>query len=164
MNDEFLAKCREFGQKRVEILKQIKSPEDWQKMWTPPTHDFPLEYGPCWTMNVEYKVADFEAEVGFFLDVFGLESFVLDETDAMFTGPKTEFYFSVVRHDKSTPGDLISLEFMCDDICKTHKELVGRGVEFETPPNPFRDSGNLYIADFRTPNGIRVRLWGMVEG
>jgi predicted enzyme related to lactoylglutathione lyase len=164
MNEELLAKCREFGEKRIEITKQAKTSEDWEKMWYPPTNPFPLEYGPCWTMNVEYKVADFEAEVGFFLDVFGLESYVLDENDAMFTGLKTEFYFSVVRHDKSTPGDLISLEFMCEDISKTHKELVGRGVEFETPPKPYQESGNLYIADFRTPNGIRVRLWGMVDG
>lgn len=164
MNEEFLAKCREFGLKRVEIIKQIKSPEDWQKMWTPPTHDFPLEYGPCWTMTVEYKVADFEAEVGFFLDVFGLNSNAMDGSYAMFTGPKEEFYFSIVRFEKSTPGDLISLEFMCDDICKTHEELVGRGVVFEKPPKPYHEGGSLYIAIFRTPNGIPVRLWGVVEG
>ena len=132
-----------------------------------PTPAFPFKWGECWTHTVEYRVADFEAEVGFFLDVMGFRPNALGPDYAMFTGPNRDFFLSIVPANdvaEATPGDTLRLGFMIQEIEKVAAELRRRGVELEKPVARYQESeAPLYTARFRTPNGIAVDLWGMGE-
>jgi len=128
---------------------------------------FPFKWGECWKHCVEYRVLDFDAEVGFFLDVLGMEANALSAEYAMFTGPDRDFYFALVPADEVEPpteGRTIRLGFMIQDIQRVAADLQGRGVEFEKPVQRYMDAeASLFTGRFRTPNGIAVDLWGMVE-
>ncbi len=163
---DFLEKCREFGKERLAIVEKIKATEDWKQMWKNPANPYIFKAGPCWTFTAEYQVDDFEAEVGFFVDVIGMESNALDHNYSMFMHPEGGFYFSVVptpKGGKPTPTDTFRLEFMFEDIVATCKTLEVRGVVFERQPAPYTEGNSLYQGAFRTPNGVLVRVWGVVE-
>jgi len=131
----------------------------------PPTPTFPFEWGERWKHCVEYRVIDFDAEVGFFLDVMGFRPNALAPDYAMFTSPKGDFYLSIVSTTdvkSSTPGDSIRLGFMVKDIEGVARELGKRGIDFEKPVRLYEPAGGgLHTGRFRTPNGIAVDLWGV---
>jgi catechol 2,3-dioxygenase-like lactoylglutathione lyase family enzyme len=158
-------RVRAFGKARIDIARRARSPEDWQKLWKRPAHSFPFAWGNSWKQCVEYKVDDFAAEVGFFIDVLGLPINAFDPDYAMFTSPNGDFYFSVVPalEGQSTPPDALRLQFMVADIFATAAELEGRGIVFENPPAPVQPGSSLHVAWFRTPHGICVDLWGIVQ-
>lgn len=163
--NSFVNKCRVFGKKRLEISNTCKSSEDWQSLWVASEYPFNFKAGACWTFTVEYKVADFEAELGFFIDILGLDSNALDTEYAMIMEPEGKYYFSIVKTspEKVTPVDAIRLEFMLDDIKKVSEELINRGIEFEQVPKPYGEGSPMYRGTLRTPNGIQIALWGFVK-
>jgi hypothetical protein len=159
-------RVRAFGKARIDIAQRAHSREDWDKLWKRPIHPFPFAWGDCWKQCVEYKVDDFAAEVGFFIDILGLPVNAFDPGYAMFTSPHGDFFFAVVpapEDGESTPPDALRLQFMVTDILATTTELESRGIEFEQPPQPCQPGSSLYIGYFRTPHGICVDLWGMVK-
>ena len=161
---DVIARYRELGEARIEVSRQAKSREDWDRLWKAPLHPFPFEWGECWKQTAEYKVADFAAEVGFFIDIIGMTFNAIDPSYAMFTNEALDFCFSVVRAPEGvapTPPDAIALEFMIDHLVETADTLRSRGVEFEAEPAPFGEGSPLCMCRFRTPNGIAVRLWGV---
>jgi catechol 2,3-dioxygenase-like lactoylglutathione lyase family enzyme len=160
------SRIRAFGKARLDIANRAQTPEDWQRLWKPPVNPFPFTWGQHWRQCVEYRVSDFAAEVGFWIDVLGLPVNAFNSDYAMLTSPNHDFYFSVVavpQPEQSTPPDAFRLQFMVEDIFATTQELSRRGVGFEVEPQPVSESSMQWAAAFRTPHGILVEIWGLVE-
>jgi catechol 2,3-dioxygenase-like lactoylglutathione lyase family enzyme len=159
-------RVRAFGKARLDIAGRAKNQAQWEKLWKHPAFPFPFVWGESWKQCVEYRVDDFPAEVGFYTDILGLPINALDPSYAMFTSPQGDFFFSVVpthHSESSTPPDAFRLQFMVQDILATTQQLLSRGIDFEQTPQPLHPGSSLSIASFRTPHGINVELWGMVE-
>lgn len=159
--------CHALGLERIKVASSCKSSKDWKERWADSKHPFPFKFGTCWTQCIEYHVKDFPAEVGFFIDILGFSTNAFGDGYAMFTGPGREFFFAVTPSSEEnplTPSETIRLEFMVADILEVGKKLEARGLTFEKPLAPEGGSGSqLYQGTLRTPNGISLRLWGMVE-
>lgn len=158
-------RIRAYGKARIDIAQRAKSRDEWQSMWKPPANEFPFQWGSYWKQCIEYRVEDFAAEVGFFIDVLGFPVNAFDPDYAQFTSPVGEFFIAVVPvldGQAPTPADAIRLQFMVADLVETAEELERRGVLFEQKPEPCQPESNLYIGSFRTPHGILVELWGEV--
>ena len=156
---------RAYGKARLDIAQRAKTRQDWEELWKSSTNPYPFTWGDSWKHCVEYKVDDFAAEVGFFVDILGLPVNAFDLSYAMFTSPSGDFYIGIVPTPEkvnSTPKDAIRLQFMVADILATTKELERRGVIFEQQPEPCQLGSSLHIGYFRTPHGIPVELWGQI--
>jgi catechol 2,3-dioxygenase-like lactoylglutathione lyase family enzyme len=159
-------RIRAYGKARLDIASRIQNPSDWEKLWKKPTFPFPFTWGSYWKQCIEYKVDDFAAEVGFYTDILGLPVNALDPGYAMFTSPGGDFFIAIIPTPAgahSTPPDAIRIQFMVADLFPTVKELEHRGISMEQWPQPCAIGSNLYIGYFRTPHGICVDLWGLVE-
>jgi catechol 2,3-dioxygenase-like lactoylglutathione lyase family enzyme len=157
---------RAYGKARLDIARRAESRQDWDYLWKQSTFPFPFEWGEHWKQCIEYRVDDFAAEVGFFIDILGFPVNAFDPDYAMFTSPGRDFFFAVVPTPdgaSSTPPDAIRLQFMINNLLQTAEELQRRGVKFERFPVPCQPGASLHIGQFRTPHGICVELWGMVE-
>lgn len=157
---------RAYGKARIDIAQRAQTEDDWYDLWKESSNPYPFRWGKNWRQSIEYKVDDFAAEVGFFIDILGLPVNAFDPDYAMFTSPGRDFYFSVVptfEGEESTPPDAIRIQFMVEDIFDLIDELEQRGVDFEQQPQPCEPDSSLYIAFFRTPHGICVDLWGVED-
>jgi catechol 2,3-dioxygenase-like lactoylglutathione lyase family enzyme len=153
------------GAARLEVAMKAKTPDDWKKMWPKPANAWTFEWGSCWKQCIEYRVDDFASEVGFFIDVLGLPTNAFGPDYAMFTGPGKDFYFAVVPtpdDGEATAPDTIRLAFMIADIHGAVNELEARGVQFEKRAESWKGSP-IHSCTFRTPAGVAVDLWGMVD-
>lgn len=154
---------RAYGKARIDIAKRAETRDDWDQLWKKPSNPFPFSWGSSWKQCIEYKVADFPAEVGFFIDILGFPVNAFDPDYAMFTSPNGDFYFSVVparEGENPTPLGAIRLQFMVQDIIETAIELQRRGVKFTQMPARVADNSAFLIGSFYTPNGIGIELWG----
>jgi catechol 2,3-dioxygenase-like lactoylglutathione lyase family enzyme len=160
-------RIRALGKARIDVTRRAKSEAEWQAMWRPPRYPFPFIWERGWKQCIEYRVADFAAEVGFFIDVLGLPVEAFSPSYAMFTSPWQDFAFSVRQAEEGgppTPPDTLSIQFQISDLEYTVEELQRRGVAFEQPPTLDEGLGpDLSKASFRTPNGVRVDLVGYKE-
>jgi catechol 2,3-dioxygenase-like lactoylglutathione lyase family enzyme len=159
-------RVRAYGKARLDIASRVHTPSDWEKLWKRPAFPFPFTWGAYWKQCIEYKVDDFAAEVGFYTDILGLPVNALDPGYAMFTSPGGDFFIAIVPTPEgvhSTPPDAIRIQFMVADVFATARELERRGISLEQWPQPCADGSTLYIGYFRTPHGICVDLWGLVE-
>ena len=160
------ARVRAYGRARLEIAQRAQTREDWDALWKPPQQYFPFEWGAPWKQCIEYKVDDFAAEVGFFIDVLGLPVNAFNADYAMFTSPGHDFYFAVVptpEGSRGTPADAFRLQFMVADIFATTQELARRGVHLEHEARPIYEGSQQWVASFCTPHGIALEIWGLVE-
>lgn len=159
-------RVRAYGRARIEIAQRAQTREEWDALWKPPQQYFPFEWGEPWKQCIEYKVDDFAAEVGFFIDILGLPVNAFNADYAMFTSPGHDFYFAVVPAQDgthSTPADAFRLQFMVADIFATTQELARRGVHLEQEARPIFEGSQQWVASFRTPHGIALEIWGLVE-
>ena len=159
-------RVRAYGKARLDIARRAQSRQDWDALWKKPQHEFPFTWGAHWKQCIEYRVDDFAAEIGFFIDVLGLPVKAFNEFSAMFTGPAQEFYFSVTptfEGQEPTPPDALRLQFFVADIFQVSRELENRGIQFEPPPQPVSEGSDYYVGVFRTPHGICIDLCGLVE-
>ena len=157
---------RALGEARLKLAAEIKNPEEWQEKWPAPEHGFPWKWGACWKHMASYRVADLAAEAGFFIDILGMPVNAFGPDFMMVTGPEKEFYLGVYPASEGegpTPPGAIGIEFMVEDIFGVVAKLEERGVEFEKPPTPVAEGAPLHSAECRTPNGIKVVLWGIAE-
>lgn len=160
------ARVRAYGRARLDIAQRALTPQDWEKLWKPPIHPFPFRWGPHWKQCVEYRVADFTAEVGFLIDILGLPVNAFNPNYAMFTSPNRDFYFAVVPAEPgapSTPPDALRIQFMVEDIFALAQTLKERGIVFEQEPAPLAENSSQWVASFCTPNGIGMEIWGLVD-
>lgn len=156
-------RIRAYGKARIDIAQRATTRDDWDRMWKKSTYPFPFSWGKSWKQCIEYKVTDFPAEVGFFIDILGFPVNAFDPDYAMFTSPNGDFFFSVVpvqNEDEVTAPDSIRLQFMVERILDTAVELERRGVSFDQWPSIASPGSPLIIGSFRTPNGINIDLWG----
>ena len=159
-------RVRAYGKARLDIARRAQTRQDWDTLWKRPLHEFPFTWGAYWKQSIEYRVADFAAEIGFFTDVLGLPVNAFNEYSAMFTGPQQEFFFSVTptfEGQEPTPPDAFRLQFFVADIFQVAEELQKRGISFELPPQAVTEGSNYYVGSFRTPNGICIDLCSIVE-
>lgn len=157
---------RAYGRARLDIAQRARTRQDWDRLWKRPQFSFPFVWGQHWKQCIEYRVDDFASEVGFLIDVLGLPVNAFNAEFAMFTGLNREFYFAVTPAQPdatSTPPDAIRIQFMVDDLFATTEELRRRGVAFDVEPQAVAEGSLQWIAVFRTPHGICMELWGMVE-
>lgn len=158
-------KCRALGCKRIDAARKADTREKWEKLWKQPQHPWAITWGDCWRQCVQYNVSDFAAEVGFFIDVLGFPINAFAPGYAMFTGPRREFFFSIMpagKKEPRTPPNAIRLQFLVEGIQSLSRELQKRGVKFQRKPAPYGNKDSpMYLATFKTPNGINVDLWGM---
>ena len=159
-------RIRAYGKARIDIARRATSLAEWDQLWKKPANDFPFDWGNHWKQCVEYKVDDFAAEVGFYIDILGLPVNAFDPEYAMFTSPGGDFFLAIVPKPEgrsSTPPDAMRIQFMVADLLETTKELERRGITFEQKPLPCSPGSSLCIACFRTPHGITIDLWGVVD-
>jgi hypothetical protein len=156
-------RIRAYGKARIDIAQRAATRDDWDRMWKKSTYPFPFSWGKSWKQCIEYKVSDFPAEVGFFIDILGFPVNAFDPDYAMFTSPDGDFFFSVVpveNKSEVTAPDSIRLQFMVERIMDTAVELERRGVSFDQWPSVSSSHSTLIIGSFHTPNGICIDLWG----
>ena len=155
-------RVRAYGKARIDITLRAKDEQEWQQKWKDPRYSFPFNFGDSWKHCVEYRVDDFAAEVGFFMDVLGFPVQTFSPSFAIFTSPGQDFFISVVASPDgyfSTSPDAIRLQFRVEQILETVEELERRGVVFEQRPQDNRN-GELITGYFRTPHGICIDLLG----
>ncbi|HOO97473.1 MAG TPA: VOC family protein [Caldisericia bacterium] len=158
--------CKEYGKARVDSLVKIKETKNWEDHWPENKNEYPFNLGPCWKQCVEYYVDDFEAEVGFFVDMMGLFTNAFDDNYAMLMSPEKEFYFSFWKADKdkkATPPGAIKLCFLDSKIKNLKETLEGRGVPFTNNIEPLSEGSPMYRGECVSPNGTIVEIWGMEE-
>ncbi len=157
--------CREHGVRRLEIAEKAKSVEEWVALWHDPPHAYLFNWGDCWKATIEYRVEDFSAEIGFWIDIVALECNVLSSDFAMVLSPDHHFCISIKRAEDGdiTPANAISIQFMLKDVCRVAAELEERGVHFEKEVAPETPGGSLYHGVLRTPSGIAVELYGVED-
>jgi len=159
-------RVRAFGKARLDIARRARTRQEWDTLWKRPQYHFPFRWGSHWKQCIEYRVDDFAAEVGFFIDILGLPVNAFNEYFAMFTGPEQEFYFAVTptfEDQESTSPDALRLQFFVEDIFEVCNELAQRGVEFEQPPQPVAEGSSYYVGYFLTPHGIPIDVCGLVN-
>lgn len=158
---------RAYGKARMDIARRIQSQEDWDNLWITPKNPFAISFPwqSAWKQCIEYRVDDYAAEVGFWIDVIGVAVNAFGPEYAQFSGYSGEFTFAVSAAYEgmaSTPADSIRMQFMVEDLLHTVDELTRRNVIFEQPPIPVTNGSPVHIATFRTPHGIAVDLWGEI--
>ena len=99
-DEEFITRCREIGKKRIKVSVNAKSKQDWEHHWEQPSNRYYLNFGNWWKMTLEYCVADFEVEVGFYTDILGLSVNDLSSAYAMFTNTDKDFYISITFREQ----------------------------------------------------------------
>ena len=159
-------KIRAYGKARIDIARRATSLAEWDQLWKKPANSFIFDWGERWKHCVEYKVDDFAAEVGFYVDILGLPVNAFDPDYAMFTSPGGDFYLAVVPTPEgrlSTAPEGIRIQFMVANLLETTTELERRGITFEQKPQPCTLGSSMCIACFRTPHGISIDLWGVVD-
>lgn len=158
-------RIRAYGKARIDITLRAKDEIEWQKLWREPLNPFPFKFVPGWKFCVEYKVDDFAAEVGFFIDILGFPVIAFSPSYAQFTIPGGDYCISVSslrETEKSTPPETLRLQFRVEDILETTGMLVQRGIVFEQKPAPVQEGSHQVAGYFRTPHGVCVDLWGEI--
>ncbi len=161
-------RVRAYGKARLDIARRVQTQQDWDALWIPPSHTFPFEFSTSgsWKQCIEYRVDDFAAEIGFWIDILGLQVIAFSPDYVQFSSPGGEFTFAVsatLDGQASTPPGTFRIQFFVQDLLKTVEELVHRSLTFDQPPVPQQPDSTLYFATFSTPHGIPIDLCGEVE-
>lgn len=106
----------------------------------------------------EYPVHDFEAEVGFYLDVLGFSTIALDSEYALFTTPGQDLTFAC-RRDEHASRDYTGhiLCFMTKDIGRFAEALemrIGAGAVTRVTGSPVQT-----VLRMKSPAGLQVDIW-----
>lgn len=159
-------RIRAYGKARIDITRRASDESEWQSKWRAPLHSYPFTPGEGWQFCFEYKVDDFAAEVGFFIDVLGFEVRAFSPSYAQFTDPYNDFCFGVAatqEGEQSTDPETIRLQFNVDHILETVKTLEMRGIVFQQPPVPISGQPHLLVGYFRSPHGVCIDLFGEIS-
>jgi hypothetical protein len=156
------ATCTAYGRRRLKALKQIKSREDWEKLWPAPGHAYPFTWGDCWKAVTEFGVSNFPAELGFYLDILGMKVNAMWDGHAMIMTPDADFAFTI--HAAKRTATELNLQFMLGNIAVAAAALKRRGLRFaQELKAEWGDEHPMRTCKLRTPSGMIITLWGMVE-
>jgi len=156
-------RVRAYGKARIDITLRAKGEAEWLKLWKEPSQPYPFIHGSGRKLSIDYKVDDYPAEIGFFIDVLGFPVWSFSPSNAQFTNPGRDLFFSVSAihpGERSTPPDTLRLNLWVSDLTQAIEELERRGVLFDQPLSPPTTDAGMQTAGFRTPHGILVVLWG----
>lgn len=159
-------RARRLGRERLDALRPDLRASAEERPWAPSPDGIAFSIGDCWTQCTFYSVEDYDAELGFFLDILGLKAFTINEESSMFTSPKNEFYIGVNRASTGqspTNPETLRVQFMVDEIEKVAAELERRGIVFEDRPKPESEGSPMWFGTMRSPNGVAIDLWGMAQ-
>lgn len=157
------SRIRAYGKARLDVARRANTAQEWERLWKPPAHDFPFEWGPYWKQCIEYTVHDFAAEVGFYIDVLGFSVNAFTPEYAQFTSPDGAFHLAILPaadERMSTPPGVFRLQFMVQNLAQVIGELEGRGVVFAYGPQLLQVGGKTEVCGFHTPHGVLIELWG----
>lgn len=145
----------------------------WKSEWTRPEYALG-EPEDCWTHFTLTSVADFDAELGFFVDALGLDIFMMQQASDDEPGTTTmamlaphvadgpaPFIIGIRPADVDAPAvapDSVSWEFMTKDLPTAWSRLITAGADVVREP---WDEGWIDRATVRTPSGHEVRLWSL---
>lgn len=141
-------KLRERGRKLIE-QPEHETPMIPLKVW----EDFPLRF------TVEYPVKDFEAEVGFWAEAFGLRFMSLNDEYAICTDEAYSFTFSFQAAFEAVDLSHIKLQWFTDQLDDAIAALEQREVPHHVY---FRSSSQRYIRT-KSPAGVIVEVWSGME-
>ncbi len=123
--------------------------------------EIPLETeGVVFRQTFEYTVVDFEAEAGFFLDVFGLQTVALSHDYALFTTNGNDFHISFWRASAERQATVMSglrLLLMTANIDSARTHLTdGRRVPdlHESMGSPVQR-----VLHLTSPCGLPIDIW-----
>jgi len=159
-------RIRAYGKARIDITQRAKDEAEWLRLWKEPSQPYPFTHGEGWKLSIDYKVDDYPAEIGFFIDVLGFPVWAFSPSTAQFTSQERDLFFSVsaVRPgEQSTPPDTLRLNIQVSNLTLVIAELERRGIVFDQPMSPHESDIDLHTAGFRTPHGILIVLWGQVD-
>jgi len=159
-------RIRAYGKARIDITRRASDEREWQLKWRAPLHPYPFTPGEGWRFCFEYKVDDFAAEVGFFIDILGFDVCAFSPSYAQFVDPYHDICFGVVEAQEgetSTDPDTIRLQLKVDHILDTVKTLEARGIVFEQKPAPVGGQPDLLAGYFRSPHGVCIDLFGEIS-
>lgn len=161
-------RIRAYGKARLDIARRVQTQEDWDALWRPPTHAFPFTFSSTgsWKQCLEYCVDDFAAEVGFWIDILGLQVIAFSPDYVQFNSPGGEFTFAVATAfdgQPSTPPWSFRIQFYVQNLSRTVQELEHRSISFDRLPMLQHPDSPLYCATFSTPHGIPIDLVGEIE-
>ncbi len=125
---------------------------------------FPFKWGDCWHFAVEYRVADFASELGFFVHFMGFSLNALSPEYAMFMSPGEDVFIAIKpagQGAESRDMGAFRICFMLENILDATNRMKERGIAFDTAPQPLADVDRpMYRAELTSPNGLRIELWG----
>lgn len=153
---------RAYGKARLDVTLRAKDEQEWQEMWREPLNPFPFKFASGWKFCLEYKVEDYAAEVGFFIDVLGFTVTAFSPRFAQFISPGEELCLNVLEAAEgasSTPPDCIRLILQLTNAKDILQELDLRGIAVEKADGKDMSAGSTPVGYFRTPQGLRIDLW-----
>jgi predicted enzyme related to lactoylglutathione lyase len=106
----------------------------------------------------EYSVVDFNAEVGFYTDVFGFPTIAMTRDYALFTDPGGAYCLSFRKANSShLPG--LKLLFMTTDIDSADTHLGNTGI---VPDRKITKGSDVQrVIHFSSPSGLAIEIWEM---
>jgi predicted enzyme related to lactoylglutathione lyase len=104
----------------------------------------------------EYSVADFEAEVGFYIDVFGSRIIAMIEDYALFTDLDGAYCLSF-RKAATTHLAGLKLLFMTTDIEGAAAHLDNTGMVNDREIRMGSDVQR--VVHFSAPSGLAIEIW-----
>jgi hypothetical protein len=158
-------KVRAYGKARLDFTLRAKNEAEWMQGWHDALYEFPFRLSNGWRFGFEYKVDDYAAEIGFFVDQLGFPVVSFSPSYAQFTTPEQNFIFSIahaLEGEISTPPETVRLHMQVLDLEDTVQELQSRGIDFEQEPYLLESSSSM-VASFRSPHGISIDLWQSVD-
>jgi hypothetical protein len=153
--------CRTLGKRRLATLARMKTREDWAKRWPKARHAYPFSWGECWKAVAEFGVKDYAAELGFHLDILGLELNASWDDHAMLKTPDGEYAFTIYRAKRTAPE--LNLQFMLGNIEAATAALTKRRVTVvQELTAEWGEANPMRTFKLTTPNGVLITLWGFV--
>lgn len=158
-------KVRAYGKARLDFTLRAKNETEWLRGWHDALYEFPFQLSNGWRFGFEYKVDDYAAEIGFFVDQLGFPVVAFSPSYAQFTTPEQDFIFSIahaLEGEISTPPETVRLHLQVLDLEDAVEELQSRDIQFEQKPYLLESSSSM-VASFRSPHGISIDLWQSVD-
>lgn len=119
----------------------------------------PLEFeSAVFRQMFEYPVSDFEAEVGFYAEVFGFPLIAMTDDYALLTYPNDAFCLSFRKVDESHVTGL-KLLFMTTDIDGVDTHLANTGLVDDRAIRMGSDVQR--VIHFSAPSGLAIEIWEM---
>lgn len=119
----------------------------------------PLEFDTVvFRQMFEYPVTDFEAEVGFYAEVFGFPLIAMTDDYALLTYPNDAFCLSFRKACESQIAGL-KLLFMTTDVDGADAHLAKTGLVEDRAIRMGSDVQR--VIHFSAPSGLAIEIWEM---